>query len=83
MLRVIGRETAEGDQTLRALLAQLKTLWDKWSVTQKAILFSVLGAAVRAVVVVDQRGDVGVDTQDHAAAAIAASTSLSASSPCW
>jgi flagellar M-ring protein FliF len=40
------------NERLRALLAQLGTLWGKWSVTQKAILFSVLGVAVLAVVLI-------------------------------
>jgi flagellar M-ring protein FliF len=40
------------NERLRALVAQLKALWGKWSVTQKAILFSVLGAAVLAVVLI-------------------------------
>jgi flagellar M-ring protein FliF len=40
------------NERLKALVAQLKTLWGKWSVTQKAILFSVLGAAVLAVVLI-------------------------------
>jgi len=40
------------NERLRALLAQLKSLWGKWSITQKAILFSVLGAAVLAVVLI-------------------------------
>jgi flagellar M-ring protein FliF len=40
------------NERLRALLAQLKTLWGKWSATQKIILFSVLGAAVLAVALI-------------------------------
>ena len=40
------------NERLRALLAQIGTLWSKWSVTQKAILFSVLGVAVLAVVLI-------------------------------
>ena len=40
------------NERLRALLAQLGTLWGKWSVTQKAILFSVLGVTVLAVVLI-------------------------------
>jgi flagellar M-ring protein FliF len=40
------------NERLRALLAQIKTLWGKWSATQKAILFSVLGVAVLAVVLI-------------------------------
>src|SRR4030042_3910569 len=40
------------NERLRALLAQLKALWVKWSATQKAILFAVLGAAVLAVVLI-------------------------------
>jgi len=40
------------NERLRALLAQIGTLWGKWSVTQKAILFSVLGVAVLAVVLI-------------------------------
>ena len=40
------------NERLRALLAQIKTLWGKWSVTQKTILFSVLGVAVLAVVLI-------------------------------
>jgi flagellar M-ring protein FliF len=40
------------NEWLRQLLAQIKTLWGKWSVTQKIILFSVLGVAVLAVVLI-------------------------------
>ncbi len=40
------------NERLRALLAQIGTLWGKWSVTQKAILFSVLGVAVLAVLLI-------------------------------
>jgi len=40
------------NEWLRQFLAQIKTLWGKWSVTQKIILFAVLGAAVLAVVLI-------------------------------
>ncbi len=40
------------NERLRALLAQLKALWGKWSATQKIILFAVIGAAVLAVVLI-------------------------------
>ncbi len=40
------------NEWLRQLLAQIKTLWGKWSATQKIILFSVLGVAVLAVILI-------------------------------
>jgi flagellar M-ring protein FliF len=40
------------NEWLRQLLAQVKTLWGKWSATQKIILFAVLGAVVLAVALI-------------------------------
>jgi flagellar M-ring protein FliF len=40
------------NEWLKQLAAQIKTLWGKWSATQKIILFAVLGVAVLAVVLI-------------------------------
>jgi flagellar M-ring protein FliF len=40
------------NEWLRQLLNQIKTLWSKWSLTQKIILFSVVGVAVLAVILI-------------------------------
>ncbi len=40
------------NEWLKKLLEQLKTLWGKWSVTQKVILFGVVGAVVLAIVLI-------------------------------
>ena len=38
------------NEWLQKLLEQVKTLWGKWSVTQKVVLFAVIGAGILAVV---------------------------------
>ncbi len=40
------------NEWLRQLIAQIKTLWGKWSAAQRIILFAVLGVAVLAIVLV-------------------------------
>jgi len=40
------------NEWLRQLLNQIKTLWGKWSPTQKIILFSICGVAVLAVILI-------------------------------
>ena len=40
------------NEWLRQLLNQIKTLWGKWSPTQKIILFSMVGVAVLAVILI-------------------------------
>ena len=40
------------NEWLRKLLEQLKTLWGKWTVTQKIILIGVIAAAVLGIVLV-------------------------------
>ena len=40
------------NEWLKQLLNQIKTLWGKWSLTQKAILFSIVGVAVLAVILI-------------------------------
>ena len=40
------------NEWLRQLINQLKTLWGKWSFTQKVILFSIVGVAVLAVILI-------------------------------
>ncbi len=40
------------NEWLRQLINQIKTLWSKWSLTQKIILFSIVGVAVLAVVLI-------------------------------
>lgn len=40
------------NEWLRQLLNQIKTLWGKWSLTQKIILSSIVGVAVLAVILI-------------------------------
>jgi len=40
------------NEWLRQLLNQIKTLWGKWSLTQKIILLSIVGVAVLAVILI-------------------------------
>jgi flagellar M-ring protein FliF len=40
------------NEWLRQLVNQIKTLWGKWSLTQKIILFSIVGVAVLAVILI-------------------------------
>ncbi len=40
------------NEWLRQLINQIKTLWGKWSLTQKIILFSIVGVAVLAVILI-------------------------------
>jgi len=40
------------NEWLRQLINQIKTLWGKWSVTQKIILFSIVGVAILAVILI-------------------------------
>jgi len=40
------------NEWLRQLLNQIKTLWGKWNLTQKIILFSIVGVAVLAVILI-------------------------------
>ena len=40
------------NEWLRQLINQIKTLWGKWSVTQKVILFSIVGVAILAVILI-------------------------------
>ncbi len=40
------------NEWLRQFLNQIKTLWGKWTATQKIILFSVVGVAVLAVILI-------------------------------
>ena len=40
------------NEWLRQLINQIKTLWGKWSLTQKVILFSIVGVAVLAVILI-------------------------------
>jgi flagellar M-ring protein FliF len=40
------------NEWLRQLLNQIKTLWSKWSLTQKVILLSIVGVAVLAVILI-------------------------------
>jgi flagellar M-ring protein FliF len=40
------------NEWLRQFLNQIKTLWGKWSLTQKIILFSIVGVAVLAVILI-------------------------------
>jgi flagellar M-ring protein FliF len=40
------------NEWLRQLINQIKTLWGKWSLTQKIILFSIAGVAVLAVILI-------------------------------
>jgi flagellar M-ring protein FliF len=40
------------NEWLRQLLNQIKTLWGKWSLTQRIILFSIVGVAVLAVILI-------------------------------
>ncbi len=40
------------NEWLRQFLNQIKTLWGKWSLTQKIILFSIVGVAVLAIILI-------------------------------
>ena len=40
------------NEWLRQLINQIKTLWGKWSITQKIILFSIVGVAILAVILI-------------------------------
>jgi flagellar M-ring protein FliF len=40
------------NEWLRQLINQIKTLWGKWSLTQKVILFSIVGVAILAVILI-------------------------------
>jgi len=40
------------NEWLRQLINQIKTLWGKWSLTQKVILFSIVGVAVLAIILI-------------------------------
>jgi len=40
------------NEWLRQFLNQIKTLWGKWTATQKIILFSVVGVAILAVILI-------------------------------
>jgi flagellar M-ring protein FliF len=40
------------NEWLRQLINQIKTLWGKWSLTQKIILFSIVGVAVLAIILI-------------------------------
>jgi flagellar M-ring protein FliF len=40
------------NEWLKRLLEQLKTLWGKWSVTQKVIMFGVVGAVILGIVLI-------------------------------
>ncbi len=40
------------NEWLKQFLSQIKGLWGKWSITQKAIVFSIVGVAILAVVLI-------------------------------
>jgi flagellar M-ring protein FliF len=40
------------NEWLKQLASQIKSLWGKWTLTQKAILFSIIGVAILAVVLI-------------------------------
>ena len=40
------------NEWLRQLINQIKSLWGKWSVTQRVILFSIVGVAILAVILI-------------------------------